>query len=149
VTRPALDTDALAAWRRFLQTHAALLSVLERELLEERGLPIAYYDVLFQLSDAGGRLRMSDLAERLLVSRSGVTRLVARMVGDGLVRREPCPTDRRGAFAVLTARGRDVLRKAGPTHLRGVRRYFVDALEPGDARTLVDVFDRIRERTTP
>jgi DNA-binding MarR family transcriptional regulator len=68
------------------------------------------------------------------------------MADEGLVRREPCPTDRRGAFAVLTPQGGHALRRAWPTHVRGVRRYFVDALAPGEARALADLFERMRKR---
>lgn len=145
---PKLADDDLAAWRAFLDAHAAVIGVLERELMEERGLPLSFYDVLVQLSEGGGRMRMSDLAGSLLLSRSGVTRLVDRVAAAGYVRRESCPTDKRGTYAVLTPAGRDALKRAWPTHARGVQRHFADALEPGDARALAAVLDRVRARAS-
>ena len=109
----------LAAWRAFLDAHAALVAVLERELLEERDLPLTFYDVLVQLSEAGGRMRMSDLAGSLLLSRSGVTRLVDRMADAGYVAREACASDGRGFYAVLTPAGRGA--PAGLAHPCGGR----------------------------
>lgn len=141
---PKLADDDLAAWRAFLDAHAAVIAVLERELMEERGLPLSFYDVLVQLSEGGGRMRMSDLAGSLLLSRSGVTRLVDRVAAAGYVRREACPTDKRGTYAVLTPAGRDALTRAWPTHARGVQQHFADALEPGDAPALAAVLDRVR-----
>jgi DNA-binding MarR family transcriptional regulator len=138
-----LSNDDLAAWRSFLDAHASLVGVLERELLAERDLPLAFYDVLVQLHEAGGRLRMSELARSVLLSRSGVTRLVRRMVDFGLVVREACPSDGRGAFAVMTPAGRSALRRAWPVHARGIQRHFADHLSADEARTLTDVFTRI------
>ena len=139
-----LSGDDLAAWRALLDAHAAVVTVLERELLAERGLPLSVYDVLVQLSEAGGRMRMSDLAGSLLLSRSGVTRLVDRVVGAGYAVREACPSDGRGTYAVLTRAGREALAGSWPTHARGVQRHFADALQPGEARTLAAVLDRVR-----
>jgi DNA-binding MarR family transcriptional regulator len=106
---------------------------LDDELREEHNLSLAEYDALVQLaSAAGGRLRMNVLADRVLLSRSGVTRLIDRLVADGLVERTACTTDGRGAEAVLTLAGRDRLRDAAPTHLRGIRRYFLETVAPED-----------------
>ncbi|GAB3596944.1 MarR family transcriptional regulator [Angustibacter peucedani] len=123
----------LAAWRSFLRAHAAVTRRLEAELQAEHGVPLAVYDVLVQLVEAPGRrLRMTELAGAVLISRSGLTRLVDRMVRDGHVHREPDPDDARGVWAVLTPAGYDRLRTASTTHLDGVARYVVDRLEPAE-----------------
>ena len=121
----------LHAWRSFLRAHAAVVSRLEADLLSVHGLALGAYDVLVQLVEAPGRrLRMTELAGAVLISRSGLTRLVDRMVRDGLVRREPDPGDARGVWAVVTDAGYERLRSASRTHLTGVRRYVVDRLTP-------------------
>ncbi len=142
-----LSADELAAWRSFLTAHAAVVEVLERELVEAHGMALADYDVLVQLTEAdGGRLRMSELASSLLLSRSGATRLVDRMVRAGLVARERCPDDRRGAYAVVTDAGRAALADAWPTHAAGVSRWFAAALGPNDADHLARVLNQVTTR---
>jgi DNA-binding MarR family transcriptional regulator len=127
----------LAAWSSFLRAHATVIRLLERELQTKEGLALTDYDVLVQLATADGRrLRMSELADRLLLSRSGATRLVDRMVADGLVERTTCESDRRGQWAALTDAGFDRLRRASPTHLDGVARHFLDRLAADDVRSL-------------
>jgi len=117
--------ERLAVWRQFLEAHAVVVGALEAELDAARGLPLAWYDVLVSLHEAPGRrLRMQDLARRVLFSRSGLTRLVDRMVAAGYVARERCEDDRRGTFAVLTPAGAKCLRGATGVHLRGVRDHF-------------------------
>ncbi|MGI8686309.1 MAG: MarR family winged helix-turn-helix transcriptional regulator [Acidimicrobiales bacterium] len=124
-----LDERRLAAWRAFLTAHATVVDRLDRELREEQGLALTWYEVLLHLNRAPEhRLRLSELADRLVLSRSGLTRLVDRMVAAGLIEREVCPTDRRGAFAVLTPEGLSRLRKAAPAHLRGVEQHFAGLL---------------------
>ena len=136
MTTRGLDAEQQAAWRAFLRAHATMVRRLEDELVAEHELPLASYDVLVQLSEAPGRrLRMTELAERVLLSRSGLTRLVDRLVRDGLVERESCPSDARGTLAVLTAQGLDRLRTAWPTHLRGVAEH-VDRLSHDEVRAL-------------
>ncbi len=121
----------LDAWRSFLQAHAAVVRRLEVDLARVHGLPLGVYDVLVQLVEAPDhRLRMTDLAGAVLLSRSGLTRLVDRMVREGYLTREPDPADARGVWAVLTDRGYERLRSASATHLAGVSRYVVDRLEP-------------------
>ena len=116
-----LTASEQIAWRTFLRAHATIVRRLEADLLQEHDLPLASYDVLVQLSEAPGRgLRMTELADRVLLSRSGLTRLVDRLVREGLVTREAAPDDARGTLAVLTDTGFDRLRGAWPTHLRGV-----------------------------
>lgn len=117
--------ERLAVWRQFLEAHAVVVGALEAELDAERGLPLAWYDVLVSLHEAPGRrLRMQDLARRVLFSRSGLTRLVDRMAAAGYVDRERCADDRRGTFAVLTPEGAKCLRDATGVHLRGVGEHF-------------------------
>ena len=136
-TGARITPERLAVWRRFLEAHALVVGALEAELDEARGLPLAWYDVLVSLREApGGRLRMQDLAERVLFSRSGLTRLVDRMVGAGYVTRERCEDDRRGTFAVLTPVGGKVLRDAAGVHLRGVQAHFLRHLDDDDVAAL-------------
>jgi DNA-binding MarR family transcriptional regulator len=131
-TTPATD-PRLDAWRSFLHAHARLTRRLDEELQVSHELSLAEYDALVQLANAPGRrLRMSVLADRVLLSRSGITRLVDRLVAGGLVERSACTTDARGAEAALTSAGLDRLRSASATHLDGVRRYFLDAIDEGD-----------------
>jgi DNA-binding MarR family transcriptional regulator len=96
------------------------------------------------LADAGGRLRMGELAERLLLSRSGLTRLVDRLVKQGFVLRERCADDARGFFAVLTEAGRDKLAGARPAHLAGVREHFLEHLDDTDLAALARAWERVR-----
>src|SRR2546426_2848936 len=138
-----LKPAELRAWRAFLDAQASLLRRLEAELVAGEGMTLAEFDVLVQLWAAPkGRLRMSDLSERVRLSPSGITRLVDRLVRAGLVKRGNCATDRRGTWAILTPEGNARLRPARPLHLRGVRQHFArrlsaaqldgpaDALEP-------------------
>jgi len=143
-----IPEDRLAVWRRFLEVHAVVVGALEVELLEERDLPLAWYDVLVALAEAPDRrLRMQELARRVLFSRSGLTRLVDRMVAAGLVERAPCPDDRRGTFAVCTRAGLDALRAASGVHLGGVQRHFDAHLTDDDVRALAAAFGRILAAT--
>lgn len=133
------DDPRLNAWRGFIHANVRLLRRLDEELQEAHGLSIAEYDALLQLVNAPGRrLRMSALAERVLLSRSGITRLVDRLENAGMVRRSACQTDARGAEAELTAAGLDRLRAASRTHLDGVARYFVAPTTDADR----DAIDR-------
>lgn len=138
-----VSPERLRVWRDFLQAHAVVTRVLERELTEDRDLPLTWYDVLVHLDEADGRLRMQDLAERVVFSRSGVTRLVDRMATAGLVTRERCPEDRRGMFAVITPVGRRRLRDATTVHLRGVRDHFTAPLSEADVRALRGALGRV------
>lgn len=123
----------MVAWRAFLHAHAAIMRQLEDELEWEESLSLADFDVLVQLATAPDhRLRMSELAERALLSRSGMTRRVDRLEGVGMVARRDCDIDRRGAFAVLTAAGLGRLRSALPAHLDGIQRHFVAHLDEAD-----------------
>jgi len=139
----------LGAWRTFLRAHARVVRELERELQAEQDLALTDYDVLVQLAGADDRrLRMSELADRLLLSRSGVTRLVDRLVADGLVERATCESDRRGQWAALTGTGLERLRAATPTHLRGVATHFLDRIGDDDLAELERMLDRVLAEET-
>ncbi|HTZ42485.1 MAG TPA: MarR family transcriptional regulator [Jatrophihabitans sp.] len=126
---PRPDDWRLAVWRGFLRTHSHLIKRLEQDLQAQHKIPLGSYDVLVQLAEApGNRLRMSELAEAVLLSRSGLSRLVDRLQKDGLVLREPDPCDARGLYTVLTDKGRDTLRDASKVHLAGVARLVLDRL---------------------
>ncbi len=134
------------AWKALLVTQRALLDRLEDELRQEHDMPLSWYDVLVQLNRAPGRrLRMNELAASVLLTPSGLTRLVDRLEGAGLVRRERCPTDRRGAEVVLTGEGRARLRGASPTHLRGIEQHFAQHLSDEEAETLLAALHKILE----
>ncbi len=142
-----LQPGGLRAWTAFLRAHAAVTRALESDLVAHASMSLAEYEVLVQLANAPERrLRMAELADRVLLSRSGMTRLVDRLVQDGLVAREHCPSDARGAFAVLTDAGLARLREAAPVHLEGVRRLFLEPLAVEDLERVAIVFERIGER---
>lgn len=123
----------IQTWRGFLIAHARLQRLLDEELRAEHDLSLAEYDVMVQLVEAPGRrLRMHQLADRVVLSRSGITRLIDRLVADGAVERTTCTTDARGAEAVLTRAGVDRLRAASRTHLRGIADHFLDVIDPDD-----------------
>ena len=129
------SAEELTAWRLFLRSHALVLRRLETDLMHEHHLPLASYDVLVQLVEAPEhRLRMTELADAVLLSRSGLTRLVDRLEREGLVERQACVEDARGLFAVLTDGGLLRLRQASPTHLRGIQDYAVGRLSPTELR---------------
>ncbi|MDT4916323.1 MAG: hypothetical protein QOI15_3004 [Pseudonocardiales bacterium] len=134
----------IAVWRTFLRSHARAMRELERELLAETGMPIGWYDVLLQLAEAPQRrLRMAELADRVLLSRSGLTRLIDRLQAEGLVRREPSPDDARGTFTVLTAEGRSRLRAAAPVHLAGIRTHWLAHFSDDELRELAALLGRV------
>lgn len=131
-------TDArLASFRAFLRAHARVTRQIERELQAEQGLALADYDLMAELSAAPGRrVRMGELAERLVLSRSGITRLVDRLQAKGLVQRHVCEGDRRGQWAAITDAGQARFRGARSTHMRCVARHFGNRIPAGDHATL-------------
>ena len=140
----ALAAQELRAWRGLLQVHSAVTQALDAQMRTEHGLSLSSYEVLMFLADAPDRrLRMADIADRALLSRSGLTRLVDRLVETGLVERRTCSDDGRGAFAQLTPAGLEQVRAARRTHLEGVRRFFLDHLADDDLRALGDAWSRI------
>jgi len=125
-----LDDVELRAWRTLIETHYRLAARLDAELQATQGMSLADYQVLVHLSEAPERsLRMAELADRLLLSPSGVTRRLDGLVKQGHVERRACPEDRRGSLAVLTPLGLARLVAAAPTHVAGVRRYVIDPLD--------------------
>lgn len=146
----AFPTDAtepdplhLDAWVAFLRAHAHVVRVLDAELRDEVGLPLTWYDVLVQLSEAGGEVRMSELADRLLLSRSATTRLIDRVERAGLVERCIPADDARGRTVSLTEPGRATLRSAAVVHLRGVQRHFGRHLDEEEAAVVARVGRRV------
>ncbi len=144
------DPRALASWRVFLRAHAVITRKLEAELLGEQDLPLASYDVLVQLVDAPGRrLRMTELASAVLLSRSGLSRLVDRLQREGLVSREAATEDGRGMYAVLQPAGLERLRAAAPTHLRGVAEHMTGKFTDAELQTLRALLDRLCDWPIP
>jgi len=134
----------MRAWRGFLEAHARVVAVLEEELRREAGMPLTWYDVLVQLSEAPReRLRMQDLARAVLLSKSGLTRLVDRLCDAGYIERVQDPEDGRATLAVLTAAGRLALHEAAPVHMRGIERTFTSVLTPEERLVLAGAFERI------
>jgi DNA-binding MarR family transcriptional regulator len=131
-------------WQAFLQTHAVVLRKLESEMQTRHGLSLTWYEVLVQLKNIpAGCLRLQDLAQAIVLSQSGLTRLLDRMERAGLVERHPCSHDRRGAYAVITADGRTMLEQVRTTHIQGIERHFLQHLEAEEAQTLHQAFAKI------
>ena len=140
-----IEPERMAVWELFIRTFGALIKTFEQELAEGAGLPITWYDVLIQLHEApDGRLRMQALADSVVLSRSGVTRLIDRMEKAGLVRREPSREDRRGSYAALTEDGRGVFSRAQPIHHRGIYEHFTRHLDDADVRALRTALAKVR-----
>src|SRR6266571_4241096 len=130
------DRRGLEAWRSLLQAHATLMRRFEVDLEQETGLALADFDVLAQLASAGGELRMTELAARALISRSGMTRRVARLVDEGLVRRADADADGRGVVVALTDAGVARLAETAPVHARGISKLFVEQLSDDELAVL-------------
>jgi DNA-binding MarR family transcriptional regulator len=125
------------AWRTFLGAHAAIMRRLEAELDADGSVSLADFDVLIQLATSpGGKLRMSELADQVLLSRSGMTRRIDRLEVAGLVRRAECSADRRGSYAAITEAGLERLRAAYPTHFRGIEEHFISKLSARDLASI-------------
>jgi DNA-binding MarR family transcriptional regulator len=139
-----LDRDELAAWRGMLRVHSDMTRVLDAELTHRHRLPLTSYEVLLFLADSpDGRMRMSELADSVLLSRSGLTRLVDRLERDGLLEREQCEEDARGYFAAITDRGRTLFTEARRTHLAGVRERFLSRFSRDDLQTLGELWEKV------
>jgi DNA-binding MarR family transcriptional regulator len=147
---PSPDDPRLDAWRTFLFAHMQVRRHLERELEAEQGMSLPEYEVLLILAYSDERrLRMSELADMVVLSRSGATRLVDRLEADGLVERVSCDTDRRGAWAQLTPAGYERLRRAAPTHLRGIAEHFLDRIPPDELQALHATLRRVMTEPIP
>ncbi len=139
-----LNDAEFGAWSSFLKAHHGVTSKLESELEREHGISLPYYEVLLHLARAPERrLRMTDLARSVLLSPSGLTRLVDRLVRDGMVARIPCESDGRAMYAVLTDAGLARFRRAAPTHLRGIRQHFLSRLSADQQASLRYSLDRL------
>jgi DNA-binding MarR family transcriptional regulator len=137
------DREA-AAWVGFLRSHAAVVRELDATLTESHGLPLSSFEVLLRLSrEPDGSQRMSDLAESVWLSRSGVTRLIDRLEREGLVERRACPSDARGSLAVITEAGRGRLEEAGCTHVADVRDRFLSRFDASEQEQLAAFWSRL------
>ena len=140
----AVSSDRSAAWAALLRVHAALVPRLDRELRQAVGMPLAWYDVLLELHAAPeGRLRMSDLGERVVLSRTRVSRVVDELVDAGLVLREANPRDGRSALATLTKAGARRLRAAAPAYLDGIDRHFTQHLTDAEQKAIARGLNRV------
>ncbi|MBO0777902.1 MAG: MarR family transcriptional regulator [Ktedonobacteraceae bacterium] len=139
----------LAAWRAFLKAHATVVDRIDHDLAAEQRLSLSSYDVLIELYEAPDRrLRMHELAQRVVLSRSGLTRLVDRLEAEGLLTRDRCGTDRRGAYAVITEQGVAALRKAWPVYARGISHYFARWLSQEEAQIFAAAFERLLQTSS-
>jgi DNA-binding MarR family transcriptional regulator len=142
-----LNDVEMSAWRGLMTTNRLLFEQLGRDLSRQSGLSMADYEVLVRLSEAENRkLRMSELASASLSSKSRLSHQVARMEEAGWVRRESCPSDRRGAFAVLTDEGFAVLAEAAPGHVESVRQNLFDHLTAAQVRQLAEITSTVNAR---
>jgi DNA-binding MarR family transcriptional regulator len=141
---PWLTEQQQRVWRRWLALNTRLTAALHRELQADTGLSLQDYDVLVRLTDtAGGRMRVSDLARALQWERSRLSHHVTRMASRGLVEREECPDDGRGAFIVLTPAGRAAIERAAPAHVGTVRRLVFDSLSDEELDSLAAITDKV------
>lgn len=149
MTKEHLSEQHLAAWRAFLKAHATIIDLIERDLAEAKRPPLSTYDVLIELYEASEhRLRMHELAERVVLSRSGLTRLVDRLEAEGLLIRDRCGTDRRGAYAVITEQGIEALQQTWPIYAKGIAEYFAQWLTLEEAKLLESALRRILQATS-
>jgi DNA-binding MarR family transcriptional regulator len=137
------ERRGLDAWVSLLEAHATLLRRLESDLERETGLALADFDVLAQLARAGGELRMTELAARALISRSGMTRRVTRLVEEGLVRRADADADGRGVVVALTDAGLARLAETAPVHARGISKLFVAQLDDQELAILEGALSKV------
>jgi DNA-binding MarR family transcriptional regulator len=139
--------DQVAAWRAVLLTQDRVVRAIERDLADAGRIPLSWYDVLLELNAAPRRcLRMQELSERVVLSRSRVSRLVDDLEAQGLVERTPDPDDGRATLARLTSAGRSALRQAAPVYLRGIERYFTAHLDERERATIAEALQRVVDR---
>lgn len=144
INETGLEGAALEAWRSYLQSHASILRVLDADLAAEHGLTTRDYEVLLYLSQADGRrLPMSALAERTMLTRSGITRLVDGLVAAGLIERVGCEMDARVSYAALTDVGYEKLRCAGCSHVASIRKLFLAHFTPAEIEQLASLLSRL------
>src|SRR3954452_6530005 len=144
IPQDTLSPTEMRAWRGLVRAHACLVKRLDARLEAEHGVPLSSYDVLNRLADTeGGKLRMHDIAAAVMLSRSGLTRLVDRLERDGLVERCSCENDARGAYAVITDAGRRRLAEAKVTHRAGIRSLFVEHYSEAELEQLAPLLERL------
>lgn len=142
----ACDDPRITSFGMLLEAHAAVVSAVNRDLEQQSGIPVGWFEVLIRLSRSPGRqLRMSELAAQVSLSTSGLTRLVDRVEAAGYIRREACPSDRRGAFAVLTPAGREALERTLPAHLESLERHVAGPLGPDGLAQLESLLRTLRD----
>jgi DNA-binding MarR family transcriptional regulator len=135
-----LDDTKLEAWRLFITAHARIIEAIDKELDEAEEMPLNWYDILIELYEAEGRrLRLHELAQRVVLSRSSITRLVDQLEDKGYLERQADPEDRRGSYAAITTAGEDALRKAWPHYAAAIERHFGRFLSEEEAALLVTV----------
>lgn len=141
--------EQLVAWRVFLECAFALIDIVDAELRDECGMTLRWYDVLVQLEEAGGGSRMTELAGRILASKSGLTRVIDRMEEAGLVRRERPGGDRRVILIFITPDGLQALQAARVIHRRGINEHLVQHLNQVDLVALKRIFEKVRDHVRP
>lgn len=141
-----LDDHEQRAWRAFLAANRLFMDYLERQLQQDAGIPLSYYEILVRLSEVPGRtLRMSELAEHSMSSRSRISHAVARLEENGWVRRRECDTDRRGLLCELTEAGLGALRAAAPGHVSAVRTGLFDLLTPSQVAAMGEICETVAD----
>jgi DNA-binding MarR family transcriptional regulator len=140
---PSANDPGIEAWRMLLLAHAAAVRAIEQDV-GRHGIPLTWYDVLLELHGAdGGRLRMQELSDRVVLSRTRVSRLVDEMADRGLVAKQPDDADRRSTWAVLTDDGRDALRRTAPIYLAGIDDHFARHLSPAEQRSVARALAKV------
>jgi DNA-binding MarR family transcriptional regulator len=139
----------LRAWRLYFESALALADVLDAELERDAGIPLRWYDILVQLEETPGGLRMNELAERILYSKSGFTRVVDRMEGAGLVHRVRPENDRRSILVVLSDQGRKTMKEARRHHRQGIEQHFFRHLAESDIKALTRAFEKVSTHARP
>ncbi|MFB7598904.1 MarR family winged helix-turn-helix transcriptional regulator [Streptomyces sp. NPDC056160] len=145
-----LTAEEQRVWRAYLHATTLLEDHLDRQLQRDAGMPHIYYGLLVQLAEAPRRrLRMTELAMSAKITRSRLSHAVARLEKNGWVRREDCPSDKRGQFAVLTDEGADVLRRTAPGHVAAVRQALFERLSPEQQKSLGEIMQIVAEGLQP
>jgi DNA-binding MarR family transcriptional regulator len=139
------DSERRHAWRDLFEAHAAIMDLLAAELKDEVGISVTEYDVLLHLSEMPHPIRMHELADAVVISKSGLTRVVDRMEKDGLLRRVPIAGDRRSMGITTTRAGEGVFQDARAVHRRGIKKYFTDHLTEAEAKAIREVLGRARD----
>ena len=149
VKAAARSSKVAQLWEGLERAHTSMTSALERDMVPEAGMPLAWYEVLVHLSRApGGMMRYQDLAKLAGITNSGASRRLEQMTKAGLIERRSCPTDRRGVFAHVTAKGEAAFKRAHTVFLKSLERNFGDAIDPGDANAISAALSRLNRRAS-